>query len=355
VKKNFFAAHKRVLIKIIPHHSESVYKFEFSHLHLSIAAICSAVILLAFLIDHIVVVGSAQAQVRSLQTVNSKERAQLSKFSNQTNVMMQRLQQLQKENQEIKRLTAQVQHHKVEPMRPRSAHVSSAPINRPAANDVSMTNVLRASMFPQPETIWAKVKSWISSRRDGGAAFASEATKLSVLDVQIDQTLVEESVLRAQAESAAAAVLAKDLAHQRYLDEIPSIWPTNGYVSSGFGYRSYPDAEFHPGVDIVNDYGAPIYATGAGIVTGAGWDYGYGNEVKIDHGNGLVTMYAHASRLLVSEGQYVRKGQEIALVGESGFATGPHVHYEVLRYGQAVDPTSYLNGIPAELANADPY
>lgn len=355
MRKSFFAAHKRVLIKIIPHHNESIYKFELSHLHLSIAAICTAVILLAFLIDHIVVVHTAQAQVRSLQTVNSSERAQLSRFSTQTNVMLQRLHQLQKENQEIKKLTAQAEHKRIEAPHPRSARAIGAPVNRPIANDVSMTNVTRASMFPQPGSLWVRIKGWISWRRDGGAAFASEATKLSMLDIELNEALAQSRLLKGRAEAAAAAARAKELAHQEYLDAIPSIWPTSGYVSSGFGYRSYPDSEFHPGLDVVNDYGSPIFATASGIVTVSGWDGGYGNEIKIDHGNGFVTMYAHASQRLVSEGQFVRKGQEIALVGTTGFATGPHVHYGLFRYGQAVDPTPYLDGVPTELATADPY
>jgi murein DD-endopeptidase MepM/ murein hydrolase activator NlpD len=88
------------------------------------------------------------------------------------------------------------------------------------------------------------------------------------------------------------------------------------------------------------------------MVAEAGWDGGYGNKLVIDHGNGYETWYAHNSRLLVTAGQQVRKGQQIALVGATGFATGPHVHYEVLLWGKPIDPMQFLNGTPAQLASA---
>jgi murein DD-endopeptidase MepM/ murein hydrolase activator NlpD len=128
------------------------------------------------------------------------------------------------------------------------------------------------------------------------------------------------------------------------------MWPTDGYVSSGFGYRDYPDTEFHPGLDIVNDYGSPVYATASGVVEEAGWDSGYGYKIVIDHGNGYETWYAHNSRMLVGPGQSVRKGEQIAEIGTSGFATGPHCHYEIVLWGKPIDPTPYLNGIPAQVA-----
>jgi murein DD-endopeptidase MepM/ murein hydrolase activator NlpD len=128
------------------------------------------------------------------------------------------------------------------------------------------------------------------------------------------------------------------------------MWPTDGYVSSGFGYRSYPDSEFHPGLDIVNDYGAPVYATAAGVVEEAGWDGGYGYKIVLDHGNGYETWYAHNSHLLVSAGETVRKGEEIAEIGSTGFATGPHCHYQIVLWGRPIDPTPYLDGVPAQLA-----
>ena len=124
---------------------------------------------------------------------------------------------------------------------------------------------------------------------------------------------------------------------------VPSIWPTNGVVSSPYGLR-WNGSDFHPGIDIANDMGTPIVATADGIDSEAGWNSGgYGNMVDIDHGNGLMTRYAHASQVLVVPGQQVRRGQLIAYMGSTGFSTGPHVHYEVRVNGQAVNPVSYLH------------
>lgn len=124
---------------------------------------------------------------------------------------------------------------------------------------------------------------------------------------------------------------------------IPAIWPASGDVSSPYGLR-WGGSDFHPGIDIANDMGTPICATADGTVTVAGWNSGgYGNMVDIDHGNGITTRYGHAMQVLVSEGQTVRRGQVIALMGSTGYSTGPHVHYEVRLNGQAVNPASYLH------------
>lgn len=123
---------------------------------------------------------------------------------------------------------------------------------------------------------------------------------------------------------------------------IPSIWPTTGVVSSPYGLR-WGGTDFHPGMDIANDMGTPIVATADGVVEYAGWNSGgYGNMVDINHGNGLMTRYGHASQVVVSVGQQVKRGQLIAYMGSTGFSTGPHVHYEVHVNGQRVNPISYL-------------
>lgn len=122
----------------------------------------------------------------------------------------------------------------------------------------------------------------------------------------------------------------------------PSLWPAAGVVSSPFGLR-WGGSDFHPGIDIANDIGTPIRATADGVVSVAGWNSGgYGNMVDIDHGNGIMTRYGHASYVVVTPGQYVKRGQVIAYMGSTGYSTGPHVHYEVRVHGQAVDPSSYL-------------
>ena len=123
---------------------------------------------------------------------------------------------------------------------------------------------------------------------------------------------------------------------------IPSIWPTTGEVSSPYGLR-WGGTDFHPGIDIANDMGTPIVATADGVVDYAGWNSGgYGNMVDIDHGNGIMTRYGHASQVVVTTGQHVKRGQLIAYMGSTGFSTGPHCHYEVHVNGNRVNPISYL-------------
>ena len=123
---------------------------------------------------------------------------------------------------------------------------------------------------------------------------------------------------------------------------VPSIWPTAGYVSSPYGLR-WNGSEFHQGIDIAAETGTPIVATADGVVTTAGWDgSGYGNMVDIDHGDGIMTRYGHASAVAVTVGQEVRRGQVIAYVGSTGYSTGPHLHYEVRVSGQPVNPAGYL-------------
>ncbi len=122
----------------------------------------------------------------------------------------------------------------------------------------------------------------------------------------------------------------------------PVGWPTHGDVSSPYGLR-WNGSDFHPGIDIANDMGTPIVATADGTVVYAGWNAGgYGNMVDIDHGNGIMTRYAHAMQVTVMSGQYVKRGQLIAYMGSTGFSTGPHVHYEVRIGGQAINPITYM-------------
>jgi murein DD-endopeptidase MepM/ murein hydrolase activator NlpD len=117
------------------------------------------------------------------------------------------------------------------------------------------------------------------------------------------------------------------------------IWPVNGVVVSGFGMRW---GRMHEGIDISASTGTPIWAAAAGTVIWSGWRGGYGNAVVVDHGNGLATLYAHASALLVGVGQSVAQGQTVALIGSTGNSSGPHLHFEVRVNGVAVDPLLYL-------------
>jgi murein DD-endopeptidase MepM/ murein hydrolase activator NlpD len=130
---------------------------------------------------------------------------------------------------------------------------------------------------------------------------------------------------------------------------IPAIMPVNVQdlmlLASGFGMRTDPIYKtlcFHAGMDFVTEPGKPIYATGDGIVVRADDEAsGYGNHVRIEHGFGYLTLYAHMQKIMVKAGAKVKRGQIIGLVGSTGKSVGPHLHYEVHKNGEPVDPVNY--------------
>lgn len=136
------------------------------------------------------------------------------------------------------------------------------------------------------------------------------------------------------------------LVHADRLASTPSIMPTVGWLSSAFSrMRDHPIlhvARAHEGLDVTAPMGTPIEAPANGTVVQTGWEAGYGNTVTIDHGYGIVTRFAHASRILVRVGEKVERGDRIALVGNTGLSTGPHLHYEVHVNGRPVDPRRYI-------------
>jgi murein DD-endopeptidase MepM/ murein hydrolase activator NlpD len=163
-------------------------------------------------------------------------------------------------------------------------------------------------------------------------------------EVRIDlSALIRRANLLASSFKEAADSLAY---HSARLAATPSIMPTQGWLSSAFSsMRAHPILHYarpHEGIDVTAPMGSPIEAPAAGTVTDARWEPGYGNTVTIDHGFGIETKFAHASKLLVRNGQRVSRGQRIALVGNSGLATGPHLHYEVHVKGRPVDPLKYV-------------
>jgi murein DD-endopeptidase MepM/ murein hydrolase activator NlpD len=125
----------------------------------------------------------------------------------------------------------------------------------------------------------------------------------------------------------------------------PSIWPVKGWITSPFGYRESPfteEREFHSGLDISAKMDSAIDAPADGVVASIGYDDGHGKILTINHGYGLVTRYCHLDKALVKKGQAVKRGQEIALLGNTGRSTGPHLHYEVLLNGVPVNPLRYI-------------
>jgi murein DD-endopeptidase MepM/ murein hydrolase activator NlpD len=144
---------------------------------------------------------------------------------------------------------------------------------------------------------------------------------------------------------------------EQLIASIPAIMPINNknlkHAPSGFGWRTHPiykTQEFHPGMDFTAEQGTPIYATGNGVVENAdAGAQGYGNHVVVNHGFGYKTLYAHMSRMAVKPGAKVNRGDLLGYVGSTGLSTGPHLHYEVIKNGEKVNPINfYYNDLTPE-------
>ncbi len=134
---------------------------------------------------------------------------------------------------------------------------------------------------------------------------------------------------------------------------LPSIWAHMGKINNEFGFRRSPFGgrayEFHAGMDIDGERGDMVVAPANGVVTEAGWKGGYGQMIEIDHGNGLKTRYGHLSKVEVTAGDTLSRGQLIAFVGSTGRSTGPHLHYELRLNDRPINPRRFLPPEPMEL------
>ncbi len=179
---------------------------------------------------------------------------------------------------------------------------------------------------------------------------------------QIERSMEEFYALRTEALSGQAMQALEGALNPAFtgdwteLANAPSMWPIEGRVASSFGEREDPfngEGAFHTGIDIDAPFGAPVRATADGDVVRAGMASGYGRVVELDHGHGLSTLYGHLSGFAVLAGEHVTRGQIIGYVGESGRATGPHLHYEVRVHDAPVNPHKYLRETYEQVAGLD--
>ena len=181
-------------------------------------------------------------------------------------------------------------------------------------------------------------------RTETGAELAEEPLGQSALSTRADvSTLIRRANLLAKSYDEALDSLRS---RTDQMQRTPSIMPTDGWLTSAYmAERIHPihgDLRAHEGIDVSAPMGSPIRAAAGGLVTDAGTESGYGLLVTVDHGYGLVSRYAHCSKILVRVGQRVKRGDVIAQVGNTGIATGPHLHYEVLRGGKHMDPKTFI-------------
>ena len=208
----------------------------------------------------------------------------------------------------------------------------------------------------------------LADRRSGRAATAIRSLGLDpeMMLHQLDSRAAQGGPLLRLAASADRSLDARfqrmglSLARMNLLERglagIPQVLPASlEFISSGFGYRSDPftgEGAFHAGLDFKGPYGAPIYAAAKGTVSFVGQKQGYGNCIEVDHGNGLMTRYAHMSAFRTAVGQPVKAGDVIGAIGNSGRSTGPHLHFEVRVDDRAMNPRPFLEAAPHVLEEA---
>lgn len=242
------------------------------------------------------------------------------------------------EKVELQRLRQinEVQHGQIEQLA-KATTVLQEDMNRLNKLDAELRRMVNNDDLPAS-------RSGIARPVPGQGGQDGPAVKAQLNDIsKLVQELQTAAKVREESLTAMKGTLAERNAR---LAATPTIWPTDGEVTSRFGWRSSPwggwGSDWHPGIDIANDYGTPIIATADGEVVYSGWYSGYGKMIQIDHGYGVVTVYAHNAELLVNNGASVKKGQTIGYMGSTGYSTGTHLHYEVRVNGTAVNPANFL-------------
>jgi murein DD-endopeptidase MepM/ murein hydrolase activator NlpD len=203
-----------------------------------------------------------------------------------------------------------------------------------------------SSQYDELKTTMTSLKKSESEFRQ---LFALKSKKSVLESVDVDDTgSIDIDTLKKQIDASMQSVteIKQYLSEQKnvYL-ATPSGWPVAGRITSGYGVREHPKygkQMFHSGIDISIPQGTPVDVTADGIISFAGWADRGGNIVVVEHGYGFSTAYAHNSKINVKIGQMVKRGDVIAYSGSTGVSTGPHVHYEVWKSGQSINPVAYL-------------
>ena len=309
---------REYVIKIIPNQGDKMHSIRLPmHLIKYGMASCAAIAALfvgsfGFSVYSAFTAASDKQELRDLRSINTAQQEQLSQLAKKAN-------ELQDEMEKISEIELELQQM-----------AGAAPVEEP-------TDAAQPATTPAPgagEPFDGQGGPWIEPNvRHVNNALDNIRNRLAYSQANLENV---REALKAQQKVIGY--------HNQLSAYLPSLWPASGELSSPFGLR-WGGSDFHPGVDIANDFGTPIVAAAAGTVTAAGWNSGgYGNMVDIDHGNGIWTRYGHAEAVVVTVGETVQKGQLIAYMGSTGFSTGPHVHYEVHANGELVNPILYLGG-----------
>ena len=312
---------REYVIKIIPDQGDTMHSIRLPrHLikYAAISCVAGAVLFVGsfgYSVHSAFTAASDAQELRDLRTVNTAQQEQLSRLAKKANELQDKMEEVSQIEQELRQMAG------AEP-------IAEEPQPQDAAVSTTPTSPIDGAGFDGQGGPWIEPNA-----RHVDNALDSIRQRLEKSRTNLD--LIREALQEQQ----------RMIGYNNRLSAyLPSLWPASGEVSSPYGLR-WGGSDFHPGIDIANDYGTPIVAAASGTVTAAGWNSGgYGNMVDIDHGNGIWTRYGHAEAVAVSVGETVQKGQIIAYMGSTGFSTGPHVHYEVHVNGEIVNPILYLGG-----------
>lgn len=304
---------------LIPHSSSKVRSFRFSKAHVGITTAACAIalgVLCLFGYSYLEMLG-LMPEISYLRGVVSNQRQQINQLVLETNALDHELRELARLDRQVRDLLGAIDLVPDDVSSPCTARVAS----RDLVEDLP-PQIMQGSAIAKDQ---------------GGGSLALGSLALGQLyDLRANVSDCEAGLLECRDGLAQL---------EEELRAYPSGWPVHGTLTSGFGYRRSPfgwGTEFHGGIDIAASYGTPIRATADGRVVLSAYKAGYGRTIIIDHGYGYGTVYSHNAENLVGVGDEVTRGQVIALLGNSGRTTGPHLHYEVHYMGQRVNPKPYL-------------
>ncbi|WNR43922.1 M23 family metallopeptidase [Paenibacillus roseipurpureus] len=329
---------KKLTLVIIPDANQAVVRFRIPHLFAYLAAACLSMLLLISITIYMMHAHSLKqandlasklsgANEQWSATLTSKDAA-IQKLQNEVIQLSQQAEQMKSKVEEVKKLESDLKSIAGIDPEPSNTAVASSSARK---DDQQPTDANEAStgMGGSPNPLSDEMILKL-----GQQTLAS----LNELDGQVQEL---QTNLTATKEKVATK--------QQQLRITPTLWPTSTkVVTSPFGYRSDPFTKipsYHSGIDFGAHENDPVYATADGKVVSTGKDIYHGNNIVIEHSKGLRTWYMHLNKILVNKGDSVEKGNTIGLVGSTGRSTGAHLHYEVLKNGESVDPKPYLKSL----------
>lgn len=362
---------------MIPEKTKQVRKFIIPAIYVRIGLILSAValIFLGFMIYDYVNVIQQLSENKRLQTENRQLKQQMQTFTTKLQNVQDALERIQTYTAKLRIITNQAGDDTDVLKKRVGTDIPGVPMDD---HSESIRPPKGSSLSPPKYNPSIDIDLWLKSPRQGllasnGGSDISDVMRLAederlamqkkkLRDLVREEDEKESAALRNEFETLGKAfetvlhhtmiveldvqALSSAIIDQKdYLVSMPTLRPTRGWYTSGFGVRTSPFTgipTMHEGLDLANHIGSPILSPGAGVVTYAGPRPGYGNLVTIDHGYGIQTQFGHVSRFFVRTGQKVKRGHKIASVGNAGRSTGPHVHYEVRVNGIPVDPQFYI-------------